>query len=67
MSVMMDSPTLNVSMKPLMLTTSNTSVQDTAGHESSLGDVNRDNVEEDRRHEAPYTEGMALTLDNVFE
>ncbi len=41
---------------------------DTAGHESSLGDDNRDNVEEDnvRRHEAPYTEGMTSAPDNGF-
>lgn len=47
------STTLNVSPKPLMLTTSNTAERDAEGHESSLGDDNRDNVEEDRRHEAP--------------
>lgn len=36
-----------------MLTTRKTPERDTAGHEGSLGDDNRDNVEADRRHEAP--------------
>lgn len=58
---MLDAPKLNPSIIRLMLTTSNT-----AGHESSLGDDNRGNVEGDRRHEAPYAEGMTSTPDNGF-
>lgn len=47
---------LSVSTKPSTLTTYNSSERDTAGHESRVGDDNRDNVEEDRRHEAPHNE-----------
>lgn len=63
------SGTLVLTLPTLSVSTSNITERDnvTAGHESSLGDDNRDNVEQGRRHEAPSIEGMTVTPNNGFK